>query len=297
MVKDTIPPDPHGFRRPSQQTKHEKNPISRVCRLCGRPFQSTSGNRRNCYQCIPIGKKGRPPHILEVETMQGIKVKAMRINGCIVTPHSEGGQSWGQCCYVDRVNGSRCVRERFSPKGGFCFEHMNQMAQVNADKKAAADAMSGVLAEIEHKKFQFQRAQDAIDFLSELNWHVYKGHLHPAKARSIAAIVRIQIKGLDSKIIALRLYAIIQGLKQSGGDVLPALDEIAEIERDAELGRAIGLRDIVEGLDRGTRDKQGPAADSHAGDVLIPPGSEEPVLPEPKSNGESGGGSGSGSGA
>jgi hypothetical protein len=249
-----------------------------TCGICKLAYRARK-EREGCFECKPrkehVGKK-----------MQSTKETGapfiVNSRGDKVSPDGRPAQGWGSCNFIDHQTSGRCDHERWSGRGTFCHTHMEQVRARKREKQVKELAEQGVVAELEEKIFHLDRAQDAINLLGKIMYHVYKGWLHPMKAAKISSICRIAIKALDSKLIALRLYSIIQGMKQGGMDVGAGLDEIDEMMRDAELGRSLGLRDVVGDLDKATRKLQGPVAIPAGPEHHAPPGAVEPILDEGK---------------
>jgi hypothetical protein len=250
-----------------------------TCEECNKPFRSV-GARKKCFDCQPRKEVPRGKSFRSDKT--GARVM-LNDRGVKVSPDKRPSDGWGMCNFVDSKTAGKCTAERWSGRGIFCHYHMELRHTEKVEREKKSEGLAAVDAEIDKKKFFFEKAQDAINLLSEVNFAVYKGWLPSSRAARIGMIVRIQIKGLDSKIIAMRLYAIIKGLKESGADVLPTMQEIAEIEKDAELGRSLGLNDVVDDVYRavGSQGKLGEAGrPSQPGErTLLPSDVEKPIEP------------------
>jgi hypothetical protein len=168
---------------------------------------------------------------------------------------------WGKCKHIDpseRVE--TCVKERWSETTPFCREHVvfwRDKRESNKARKVLEEEVSQ-FEDLSKANFFFKSAQDIMDFLSRLNFAVYKNWIPVGKARALSAIARVQIKALDSKIIAHRLHAILLGLnKGQGGTSIVSQDDLESLQEDIEQGRALGLNNLVDLVDKTMRDPDG----------------------------------------
>lgn len=156
---------------------------------------------------------------------------------------------WGKCKHIDpKLKVETCDKERWSDASPFCKEHLQfwrDKREENLAKRIMDEEVSQFI-DLDQKNFFFKNAQDVMDFLSRVNYAVYKNWIPVGKARALSNIARVQIKALDSKIIAHRLHAIISGLnKGQGGLAVTTPEELEEMEEDIENAKMMGIGDLA----------------------------------------------------
>jgi len=203
---------------------------------------------------------------------------------------------WGKCKHLSPDTKEECcIKERFSERTPFCKEHLEfwrDMRRKNESRKIFEEEVSQ-FKDLSKENFFFKTAQDIMDFLSRLNFAVYKNWLPIGKARALSNIARVQIKALDSKIIAHRLHAILAGLEKGNGQsTLMSVDDVVELENDIERGRMMGLGDLVKHVSERLGDQQNryldpkllpPHPDMKTPDPEFPAHPEDSKIPEPVS--------------
>lgn len=156
---------------------------------------------------------------------------------------------WGKCKHIDpELKKETCIKERWSDKSPFCLEHLRYWRDKREENNARRVMEEEVsqFQDLSKENFFFKNAQDIMNFLSRVNFAVYKNWIPIGKARALSAIARVQIKALDSKIIAHRLHAIIMGLnKGQGGTSITTPEDMEEMEEDIERARMMGLEDLA----------------------------------------------------
>ena len=210
--------------------------------------------------------------------------------GDVVVAKDRPELGWGRCRFIDLPTKEEiCIKERWSQATPFCREHLMWWKEKRAGNLARRimDEEISQFENLTQGNFYFKTAQDIMNFLSRVNYGVYKNWIPIAKARALTAIARVQIKALDSKLIAHRLHAIILGLnKGQGGTSIINMEDFDNLEADIEQGRALGLNNLVDMVDKSMRssdgakdglDRLGPGTAVRLG---ISPGADPLIEPE-----------------
>jgi hypothetical protein len=235
-------------------------------------------------------KRGRPPKVRDVGS-GGQTAEATLVAGAVmknaggddVLAYQRPDLGWGKCKHIDPVEKREvCIKERWSGTAPFCREHVQFWVDKREENKARKimDEEVSQFQDLSKENFFFKNAQDVMDFLSRVNFAVYKNWIPIGKARALSAIARVQIKALDSKIIAHRLHAIISGLnKGDGGSSITTPDDLEEMEEDIERAKMMGLAEMASLVSDRMPQKEGRRVEFQPGEHpdLTPPDPEFPV--------------------
>ena len=231
-------------------------PYSRTCKDCSKKFVCRSNGRSYCYTCSPLRQATRveddkPPigpdlpgpingpdgelgrMAMELETEDQTTEVCM-------TQRPRGG--WGQCQHQNpNKPKEKCESERWSNRTPFCKPHVKywyEIREANRTRRMIEDEV-GTLANFQLKNFKFKTAQEAADFLAQLNFAVYRDQMKVSKAKALKEIVMAQVAAINSGLNAKKIEALLREKEgQSGG--LPDLDE-GDLEADKELAERLRL--------------------------------------------------------